>query len=132
MAEGVAQVEQRAPSRFPLVLGDDRRLGAAAEGDRVAKRRRIARENALAVRLQPLEERTVAQQPVLDDLGVTGAHLSRVQRLQSLDVRQHQARLVEQADQVLALRRVDAGLAAHRAIHLRQQGRRHLHEIEAA
>ncbi len=39
---------------------------------------------------------------------------------------------MEQADQILALRRVDAGLAADRAIHLRQQGRRRLHEIDAA
>ena len=36
------------------------------------------------------------------------------------------------ADQVLALRRVDSGLAADRGIHLRQQRGRHLHEIEAA
>ena len=36
------------------------------------------------------------------------------------------------ADQVLALRQVDAGLAADRGIHLREQARRHLHEAHAA
>jgi hypothetical protein len=44
----------------------------------------------------------------------------------------HQHRLMERAEQVLALRRVDAGLAADRGIDLRQQRGRHLHEIDAA
>ena len=39
---------------------------------------------------------------------------------------------MEGADQVLALRRIDAGLAADRGIDLRQQRRRHLHVIEPA
>ena len=39
---------------------------------------------------------------------------------------------MEGADQVLALGRVDAGLAADRGIHLRQQRGRHLHEAYAA
>ena len=39
---------------------------------------------------------------------------------------------MEDADQVLAVRRVDAGLAADGAIDLRQQRRRDLHEIHAA
>ncbi len=43
-----------------------------------------------------------------------------------------QDRLMEGAEQVLALRRVDAGLAADRGIDLRQQRGRHLHEIDAA
>ena len=39
---------------------------------------------------------------------------------------------MERADQVLAVRRIDAGLAADRGIDLRQQRGRHLHEIDAA
>ena len=39
---------------------------------------------------------------------------------------------MEGADQVLAVRRVDAGLAADRGIDLRQQRRRDLHEVHAA
>ena len=46
----------------------------------------------------------------------------------SVDVGQHQARLVKGADQVLALGRVDPGLAADRTVDLRQQRRRDLHE----
>ena len=39
---------------------------------------------------------------------------------------------MEGADQVLATRVIDGGLAAHSRIHLRQQRRRHLHERHAA
>ena len=45
---------------------------------------------------------------------------------------QNQARLVEGAEQVLAGAGVDRGLAADRAVDLGQQGRRDLHEIDAA
>ena len=87
---------------------------------------------AAPVLLEPGEERRVAEQPVLGHLGVAGAHLARRQRAQHVGVGQHEARLVEGADQVLALRRVDAGLAADGAVHLRQQRGRDLHEAHAA
>ena len=45
MAEGVAEIEQRAlAARFALVLGDDPRLGGDRMGDRVDARAGIARE----------------------------------------------------------------------------------------
>src|SRR3546814_5535820 len=47
-------------------------------------------------------------------------------------VDQHPPGLVEGADQVLAVPRVDPGLAADRTVDLRQQRRRDLHEVEAA
>ena len=49
----------------------------------------------------------------------------------SAGVRQHQPRLVEGADEVLALRRVDPGLAADRAVDLGEERRRKLHEADA-
>ena len=42
------------------------------------------------------------------------------------------SRLVKGANQVLAQRVVDADLAAHRAVHLRQKRRRDVHERDAA
>ncbi len=84
------------------------------------------------VRLQPDEELGVAEQPVFGDLGIAGAELAQRQRVEQRGVGDHQDRLVEGADQVLALRRVDAGLAADRGIDLGEQRGRHLHEIEAA
>ena len=41
-------------------------------------------------------------------------------------------RLVKRADQVLAERVIDADLAADRAVHLRQQRRRHVRQRDAA
>ena len=49
-----------------------------------------------------------------------------------VDVDHDQARLVEGADEVLAGRMVDAGLAADAGVDLRQQRGRHLHERHAA
>ena len=39
---------------------------------------------------------------------------------------------MERADEILAVARIDRGLAADRGIDLRQQRRRHLHDVEAA
>ena len=47
-------------------------------------------------------------------------------------VDQHQPRLVKRADQIFALRQVDARFAADRGIHLREQGGRDLAERHAA
>ena len=47
------------------------------------------------------------------------------------DVDHHAARLPERADHVLRARQIDADLAADRAIDLREQRRRHLHERAA-
>ena len=47
-------------------------------------------------------------------------------------VADHESRLVERADQVLAAGMVDAGLAADGRIDLREQRGRHLHERDAA
>ena len=84
------------------------------------------------VLLQPAEIGSVGNQAILGGLDVAGAELARRQRCQTIGVGQHQARLMEGADQVLALRRVDAGLAADGGVDLRQQRGRHLHEADAA
>ena len=75
---------------------------------------------------------SVAEQTVLRDLRIAGAHFARRKRRQNVGVGQHEARLMESADQVLALRRVDARLAADGAVNLRQQRGRDLHEADAA
>ena len=100
-------------------------------GDRVFARR-AARENIGVVGLQPGEEGFVAEHAVFGDFGIAGAELARRQRVEHRGVGDHQQRLVKRAEQILALRRIDAGLAADRGIDLRQQRGRHLHEIDAA
>ncbi len=74
----------------------------------------------------------VAEQAVFGDLGIAGAEFARRQRVEQRRVGDHQDRLMKGADQVLAVPRIDAGLAADRGVDLRQQRRRHLHEIDAA
>ncbi len=70
--------------------------------------------------------------PVLDHLGHAAAELLPGQGAEHVRVDEHGPRLVEGADQVLALGQVHAGLAAHRAVHLGEQGGGHLHERNAA
>ena len=81
VAEGVAEIEQRAFALLGLVGGDDARLGGAAPGDRL-QTRRAAGEHFAPVRLQPVEEIAIADQAVFDDLGVAGAKLARAQRVE--------------------------------------------------
>jgi hypothetical protein len=132
MAEGVTQIEQRATSLFALVLGDDLGLHLHGPGDGPGERGGFAGQHILALGLQPLEEGAVAQQTVLDHLGIAGPHLARVERRQHVEVGQHQARLMECAHQILATGCVDGGFAADRRVHLSQQGGRDLNEVDAA
>src|SRR3546814_12526385 len=76
VAEGVAEVEQRALPGFTLVGGDDRRLDSAAMHDRVSAGDRIAVADRSAMPLQPDEEIRGADQAVLDDFGLSGEHLA--------------------------------------------------------
>ena len=133
MAESMAEVKQRAQvERLALVLGDDPRLHRNAGGDGVFERGGFAGEHLRAVRFQPAEEGRIAQQAILEHLGITGAHFAIRQSAQHQRIDQHQRGLVEGADQVLARPRIDRGLAADRAVDLCQQRGRHLHEAAAA
>lgn len=58
--------------------------------------------------------------------------MAAVERPQRGDVGEHQKRLVEAADHVLPVPRVDGGLAADGAVHLGEQGGRHLDYADAA
>ena len=97
-------------------------------GERVG----VAAEHRAPAPLEPAEEARVADEPVFGDLGVARPQLAQRQGREHVGIGDDERRLVERADQVLALRRVDAGLAADRAVDLGEQGRRHLHEADAA
>ena len=131
MPERMAEIEQRAFAVFAFVARHDRGLGAAGGGDGVLARR-AALENIGVVGLQPGEERFIAEHAIFGDFGIAGAELARRQRVEHRGVGDHQHRLVKRAEQILALRRIDPGLAADGRIDLRQQRGRHLHEIDAA
>ena len=104
MAEGVAEIEQRAVAGLELVAGDDIGLGAAGFGDRLRPAPAPPANTSPPVPLQPGEEFRPVDQPVFGDLGIAGAEFARRQRVERVGVGQHQPRLVEDADQVLAVR----------------------------
>src|SRR5206468_1070140 len=106
-----AEIEQRASAAgLALVLFDDLRLAPDSGGDGAAARIGIAGQHLAALGLEPAEQLRVLDQSIFDDLGIAGADLSRIERIEACRIDQHLARLVESADEVLAGGNVDAGL----------------------
>ena len=132
VAECVAQIEQGAAPGLAFVLGDEARLGLAAGGDGADALGPRAVQRGAGVRLEPVEEGGVVDQRVFHAFGVSGGQFARREGVQRIDVGQHAARLQERADEVLAQARVDAGLAAHRTVDLREQRGGYLRELDAA
>ena len=95
-------------------------------------RRFFAREQRVDVGFEPFEKGRVAEERVFDDLCETCAQFPHRQCGEGIEIGEHRGRLMESADQILTARMIHAGLAADRRIHLRQQGRRNLDEIDAA
>ena len=132
VTEGVAEVEERPRAGFALVRLDDGRLRLAGDGDRMGEGIVVQGQHAVPVRLQPCEELGPVDQAVFDDLGVARADLPVGQGAERGRVGEHQAGLVEGADKVLPLARVDRGLAAHGAVDLGEQRRGHLDVVDSA
>src|SRR3990167_2243142 len=132
MAESVAEIEQRAHAAFTFVGGNGRRLRLAALHDRLDARLDVAFLQTVEIGLEPVEETAVADQPVFDDFGIAREELAHRQGGQRIRIGEHEARLMESACKVLPVLRVDAGLAADGTVHLGEQGRRNLGEVDAA
>ena len=103
VAEGVAEIEQRALALFGFVGDDDAGLGGAAGRDRLGAGR-TAGENLPPTGLEKLEEIAVADQAVFDDFGIAGAKLAPAQRIEAAGIGENERGLVERADQILAVR----------------------------
>ena len=93
---------------------------------------RRAGDDLRAVLAEPGEECRIAQHAVFQHFGIARAHFAHRQRVERGEIGEHQRRLVERADQILARRGVDRGLAADRTVDLRQQGGGQLHEAASA
>src|SRR5436190_19599947 len=76
MAEGMAQVEKRAPAGLALIFSDERRLELARAAHGMDERRAFALEKLGDVRLQPGEEDGVEGSAVVDDIGDGDAEFS--------------------------------------------------------
>ena len=83
-------------------------------------------------RLYALKKRRVCDAAILNDLAQARADLTRIERFQRIAVNQYPFRLIKRAEQVLSSRMVDCHLAANGGIHLCQQRRRHLNQMNAA
>src|SRR2546425_5179865 len=132
MTEGVAEVEERPHAGFALVLGYDGRLELTGAAHGIHQCAAIAGEELFDIALEPIKERRVERNAVLDHLGEPGAQLAIGKRIEHGDVADHGAGLVEGADQVLASRMIDRRLAPHRGIDLREERGRHLDEGDTA
>ncbi len=131
VTERMAEVEQRAVALLALVPCHGCGLGPATRRNGFGAGR-AAREDGLPLPFEPGEERRVIDQAIFDDLGVTGPELPLRQRREAIRIGEHQRRLVEGADEILAVAGIDAGLAADGGIHLGQETRRNLHEAHPA
>jgi len=120
VAERMSEIEQGAVALFRLVARDHGGFRGAGFCNGFEPRR-AAGEDVAPARFQPFEEIVIVDQPVFDDLGVTRAEFALRQRVERRRIGEHQLRLVEGADEILAMRRIDAGLAADGGIDLRQQ-----------
>ena len=121
-------------ARSPSSVSSRDTIPAFISTDRVTARSRAALSpvaQSRAVAFQPVEERGVAEKAVFHHLAIARQEVAVGQGVQHVDVGQHQAGLVEGADQVLALGGVDPGLAADRTVDLRQKRGRQLHEAHA-
>ena len=132
MAEAVAEVEQGAIAALGFITGNDVGLVTAAALDGFGQCGGVAGKQRLAMCLQPVEEGRIANRTVLDDFGQTSAQFAIWQGGQRVGVGDHGQRLVEGADQVLALRQVDRGLAADGGVDHGQQRGWQLQERYAA
>src|SRR5215472_4107711 len=130
--EGVAEIEQRAVALLAFVAGDDLGFHRAAGQHRAPQRLRSKRTDLVAFGFEPGEKFGVTDEAVFDDLGIAGEQLAARQAPQNGRVGEHETRLVEGADQILAGGGVDPGLAADRAVYLSQECRRDLREIDPA
>ncbi len=93
---------------------------------------RFQPQDGLDMPFQVGEEVLVPDHAVFDDLRDAAAQFADGKRGQRIGVDQHHLRLQKSADHILPQRMIDADLAAHRAIDLRQQAGGHLHEADAA
>ena len=121
------KVEQLALAGFGFVPLHHAALDIHAAGDGRFDMRFFHRDAGF----QLAEQLLVLNTGSFDDLRHAGGQLPPGQRTQAIGVRQHQGGLVKAADEVLPLRQVQTGFAAHAAVHLGQQGGGHLDQRDA-
>ena len=126
MSDGVAKVQYHAQTGVVLVDGNHITLDLNALVNDIFNIRLVVR---LRNHCQDFPVRNVA---VLNDLGHAVRKGAVRQGSEHVRVDEHEPRLIERADEVFALGQINAGRAADRGIHLREQRGRDLAQRHAA
>ena len=113
VTECVTQIEQGTVTRLAFVARHDGGLHATGVCDRMHGGRRVAGQHVGAVRFQPFEKHRIAQRAVFHCLRITCQQLATRQRRERAGVCNHNFRLMEYADEVLAFRGIDRRLSAY-------------------
>jgi hypothetical protein len=132
MADGVAEIQDGPQAALGLVLPNHLGFDLTATGHDGGQRARVAVQQLGQLALQPRKQPGVVNDAVFDHFGEARAIFAHGQRSKGGQVAQHKPGLVKRADEVLARLQIQADLAADGAVHLGEQGGRHLHERQAA
>ena len=125
--DGVSEVEEGARAGvFAFVVGHDGGLDGDVAGDERTE------SFARGVGVEFVEHGGIADHGVFDHLGEAFAVFAFRQGAERVGIGEHEARLVEGADEIFAGAGIDPGFAADRAVDLRHDGGRDLHERDAA
>ena len=127
----MAQIEQRANSRFPLVARNNIRFRAAAFCYGFAESFGIKRQQAGGIFRKPGKERAVIYEAILDDFSQTRLYFALGQGFQHRSISDHAGGLMKRTDHVLALGMIDTGFSTHRRVNLGEQRCWNLHMAHA-
>src|SRR5262245_58787921 len=108
----VPEIEERANALLALVVAYDRDLRPNRGSDNRAKSVCVAGGQAREIVLEAREQRFVARERDLHDLGETRGSLARRQRGKVREIHHDTARLVECSDEVLSGGVIESRLAA--------------------
>src|SRR5690606_18877583 len=132
MAEGMPEIQRGTNTRLTFVRTHYRRLGGTGAPYGLGQCDLVQLPQPVDIVFKPTEERLIANQTVLDDFRQARRQLTRRQCRQRGRIDQHQLRLVEGTNHVLAQGMIDTGLAAYRGVNLGQQRCRDLNEVHPA
>ena len=132
MADGVAKIQNGAQAGLGFVLAHHVGFDLAAAGNDFRQGGGMTAEDFGHFPLQPFKQGCIVDDAVLDDLGQAGPEFAVGQPTQGRQIAEHQARLVESADQIFAGLEIDAHFPAHGTVHLGEQGGGHLDQRHSA
>ncbi len=132
MADGVAEIKNRAEPALGFVPADDLRLDLTTTRHNGGQGFRVTPQQARHGVLQLPEQGRVMNNSIFDDLRQSSAVFPRGQGPERVEIAQHQPGLIKCADKIFSRLEIHAHLAADGTVHLRQQSGRRLHERNPA